>query len=55
MHVPGTKHSFQETSGMVELVSNGNKKKKFGLKIFSKSGKVAKSSFHDKKKVLMFK
>merc|ERR1719458_1466376 len=31
---------LQETSGMVELVSNGNKKKKFGLKIFSKSGKV---------------
>ena len=42
---------------MVELVSNGNKKKKFGMKIFSKSGKVAKSSFqiHDKKKVLIFK
>ena len=33
---------------MVELMSNENKKKKFGLKIFSsKSGKVAKSDFHE--------
>merc|ERR1711974_314616 len=32
---------LQETSGMVELMPNENKKKKFGLKIFSsKSGKV---------------
>merc|ERR1712032_1471944 len=31
---------LQETSGMVELMSNENKKKKFGLKTFSsKSGK----------------
>ena len=50
MYLPGRKYAFQETSGMVELVPNGSKKKKFGLKIFSsKSGKVAKSIFCEKK------
>ena len=35
---------------MVELMSNENKKKKFGLKIFSsKSGKVIKCDFHEKR------
>ena len=36
---------------MVELMSNENKKKKFGLKIFSsKSGKVIKCDFYEKRK-----